>query len=51
MLDKNGLLCRVFFGDQTKSESMPKKKGAKVPLYRAYFNKRGHFKQLSVVPS
>jgi hypothetical protein len=51
MVDRNGGACRVFFGEQTKSESMPKKKAAKVSLCRAYFNKRGHFKQLSVVPS
>ena len=51
MVDKDGLSCRVFFGEQTKSEVMPKKKAAKAPLYSAYFNKRGHFKQISVVPS
>jgi hypothetical protein len=51
MVDKGGVPCRVFFGEQTKSEAMPKKKAAKTPLYSVYFNKRGHFKQLSVVPS
>jgi hypothetical protein len=51
MVDKNGQPCRVFFGKQTKSESKPKKKAAKAPLYGAYFNKKGHFKQFSVVPS
>jgi len=51
MLDKDGVPCRVFFGKQTRSEAMAKKKGAKAPLYSAYFNKRGHFKQRSVVPS
>jgi hypothetical protein len=51
MVDKDGVRCRVFFGKQTKSEAMPKKKAVKATLYSAYFNKRGHFKQMAVVPS
>jgi hypothetical protein len=51
MVGKDVVSCRVFFGEQTKSEAMPRKKAAKAPLYSAYFNKKGHFKQLSVVPS
>jgi hypothetical protein len=51
LVDKDGKPCRVFFGEQTKSETMPKNKAAKAPLYSAFFNKRGHFRQISIVPS
>jgi hypothetical protein len=51
MVDKDGVPCRVFFGKRTKSETMPKKRATKARLYSAFFNKRGHFKQISVVPS
>ena len=51
MVDKKGVRCFVFFGEQSKSETMPKAKAAKATLYSAFFDKRGHFKQISIVPS
>jgi hypothetical protein len=49
MVDKHGLTCRVFFGKQTKSEAMPKQTAAKSSLFSAFFDKRGRFKQISVI--
>ncbi len=47
--DREGDVCRVIFGDFIKSETLSKHDGAHHPLYSNLFNKREHFKQVSVL--
>jgi hypothetical protein len=51
VVDKDGIPCRVFFGERIKSQTMPKAKAAKSSLYSAFFDARGFFKRMSIVPS
>lgn len=46
--DNQGELLRVFCGEQVDSKTMPKADAAASPEYAGLFNKRGHFKQISV---
>lgn len=40
---------RVFYGEELRSVTMPKAEAAATEPFAAFFDKRGHFKQQSVV--
>lgn len=49
LCDNAGDACRVLFGTRTRSETLDKAAAAEHPVYGAFFNAAGHFKQRSVV--
>jgi hypothetical protein len=49
MPDEPGSKVRVQFGEQIRSECLPKSKAASTGPYSAFFNIKGHFKRPSVI--
>ena len=47
--DENGIPERVFCGPALESETLSKNDAAREGLYSIFFNRKGHFKQQSVL--
>jgi len=47
---EDGLTVRVLFGNPLRSETLTKPEAIASEQYSKFFNVKGHFKQLSVIP-